>query len=181
MATRRRCLQGDFTSRSVPDDSFLAIIEARLDDFIDFTSSRFFQTGPTRPEVTIAVAAEVGGLQPAPLLLRLWRLRVLILSYLLLFLVISCTKVISLTGCLAICKYEQQTAAEWSQSRVRKWEMAPTHNLICGMCLVHGRSGTVCSQIDAIPQIYATSFRMPDLQHRSPMSGTSLMKFYQKK
>jgi hypothetical protein len=70
---------------SVPDNNFPAIIEAGLDGLIDFTSSRGFQAGPTRPEVTIAVAVEVGGLQPAPLLLRLWRLRVLILACLSLF------------------------------------------------------------------------------------------------
>jgi hypothetical protein len=81
-----QCL--DFTLLSVLDDNFPAIIEAGLDGLIDFTSSRFFQAGLTRPEVTIAVAVEVGGLQPAPLLLCLWRLRVLILACLQLLLVI---------------------------------------------------------------------------------------------
>jgi hypothetical protein len=96
-----------------------------MEGLIDLTSSRFFQAGPTRPKVTIAVAVEVGGLQPTPLVLCLWRLRVVVLACLPLFLVISHIKVISLTGCLAICKSEQQTAAEWSQPRVRKWEMPP--------------------------------------------------------
>jgi hypothetical protein len=42
----------------VADDYFPAIIEARLDGLINFTSFRFFQAGPTRPDVTIAVAVE---------------------------------------------------------------------------------------------------------------------------
>jgi hypothetical protein len=56
-----------------------------LDDLIDFTSSLFFQASPSRPEVTVAMAVEVRGLEPAPPLLRLWRLRVLIFSYLPMF------------------------------------------------------------------------------------------------
>jgi hypothetical protein len=119
------------TSLSVPDENLPAIIEAGLDRLIDFTFSRFFQAGPTRPEVTMAVAVEVGGLQPSPLLLRLWHLRVLILSHSPLFLVISCTKIVALTDYLTIYKYEQQTAAEWSQSRVRKWETPPDSQMSC--------------------------------------------------
>jgi hypothetical protein len=75
-----------FRSLSVPHDDLPAIIEGRLDGLIDFTSSRFFQAGPTRPEVTKAVAVEVGGMQPSPLLRRLWRLRIMILACLQLFL-----------------------------------------------------------------------------------------------
>jgi hypothetical protein len=117
-----QCL--DFTSLAVPDVNFPTIIEAGLDDFVNLTSSRFFQASPTRSEVILAVAVEMGGL-----LLRLWRLRVLILSYLPLFRVNSCTKVVLLTHCLAICKCEQQRAAEWSQFRVRKWEMPPDSHI----------------------------------------------------
>jgi hypothetical protein len=46
-----------------------------MDGLIDLTSSRFFQADATRSEVTVAVAVEMGGLQPPPVLLRLWCLR----------------------------------------------------------------------------------------------------------
>jgi hypothetical protein len=55
-----KCL--GFTLLAVPHENFPAIIEAGLDGLIDCISSRFFQAGPTRPEVTITMAAEVGGL-----------------------------------------------------------------------------------------------------------------------
>jgi hypothetical protein len=106
----------------------------------------------------------VGGLQPAPLLLRLWRLRVLILAY------------FQLSFCYLI---HQSYLMDWLS---RDLHMRTTDggrmfsvpdevgdatrltNLICGRCHVHGRDSPDGSQINAIPQIYATLFRMSDLE-----------------